>query len=160
MYFSGRVRGGRNDKDWADYIAYEEKCRIEKEIENETVMRLLNDVHPRLMLKIVYDVNCSTHSGYCSDPDNIETVHKTKTEVFKLPTVFKKSDICRNRVMQPEIDTNNRTLQRLFAKSHTNCDKGSGHCGCRSTYSIKSATIFAPILKSELEKQISFEDVI
>lgn len=151
-----RVYRGRSDKDWAELLKFREELKkAEQEIEE-----LKTNIHPDLSLRIVYDVHHETHSGYCSDPGDSEVICRTHTEVVGLPVAFKKHDICRNRMLQSAIPSDNQLLLRLFSKPSESCNKGSGHCGCKTIYSIQNTSIFAPIDKSELSKPIELSDII
>jgi hypothetical protein len=137
----------RVDKNWEELMKFREEFKT--------------NVYPQLLLKITYDVQHETHTGYCSDlDDDIEVIHRTCSEVVGLPVAFRKKDICVNGVLQSSIPTDNQLLIRLFAKSPKKCDKGSGNCGCQTTYHIRSANIVVQKSVSNLELPIETSDII
>lgn len=151
-----RVSRGRSDKEWAELLQFREEMRKEE----QEITELRASVYPQLCLRIIYNVQHETHSGYCSDPDdNLEIIHKTCVETVGLPTAFKKRDIYCDGILQSTIPANNALLLRLFSKPSQNCNKGSGFCGCKTTYSIKSTSIFVPVTRHRLDEPIDLSDI-
>lgn len=137
---TGKVYRGRSDKDWAELIKYREELKQEQLRKEQELLRIKNEVHPYLMLRIVYSVQIETHNGHCNDTDEFTTVHRTITEVVGLPTIFEKGKSI-NNLLFSTIPTNDKLLQQLFAKHKASCDRGSEYCDCKTTYHIRSATI-------------------
>lgn len=150
------VYRGRSDKEWGELMKFREEQRQEQ----QEIAELKSNVHPQLMLKITYDVQHETHSGYCSDPDdNLEIIHRTHTETVGLPVAFKKRDIYYDGMLQSSIQPGNQLLLRLFSKQPESCNRGSGYCGCKTIYSIRTASIFVPINRTQLDTPIELNDI-
>lgn len=109
----------------------------------QKINELRANVYPSIMLEITYYVETVSHSGYCSDPDdNTEIVYKTCKEIVNLPTIFKKGDIYVNGFNTRSIHPKNTKLLELFSKNDLPCDKGSGHCGYKTRFSIKETKVY------------------
>lgn len=151
-----RIYRGRSDKDWVELAKFREEQRNEQ----QEISELKSNVHPQLMLRLTYNAQYEIHSGYCGDPDdNIEIIHRTHTETVGLPVAFKKRDIYYDGMLQTTIRPDNQLLTKLFSKPPKSCDRGSGYCGCKTTYSIKNASIFVSIDKTQLDKPIELSDI-
>ena len=141
----------REDVDWQELMKFREE--LDQELE-----KIKSDMNSELSLKLVYDVQHETHSGECSDSDDeLEVICKTVTEIVGLPSYFynKNDDIMK----EFKIATSDEVLQKIFAKQPVNCKLGSGHCGCKTTYRIVSATGFNPNASINYDPSYGHDDI-
>ena len=85
-------------------------------------------IHEEYWMKVVYDIESETHSGYCSDGYDFETKYSVRTFKFRIPQTI---DIH---------DTSSDNIDRLlnFFEIDREC---CGYCKCYTTTTITAIRI-------------------
>lgn len=105
-------------------------------------------IDPKFLIKVTYEINQETHSGYCSDPGEIQEEEFRKTYVFPLLTDFE------NRHLDRDGEVINLTSGPIlyYRRMKDGCGGGSGYCGCDTTYKIVKAVVIKDERKIDLGK--------
>lgn len=98
-------------------------------------------------IKVTYAVKDEGHSGYCSDPYDIEIEYGEEILVLQLVRDFE------NPTLGP-VDVSHPILKQYYERESDGCDRGSGYCGCLNRRKILSAEIVEGNTKIGHEKKI------
>ena len=79
-------------------------------------------VYPDYLISISYNVHTNSHSGYCSDPGEVDTKDSIVTHVYPLLKIFKTKHIRLDNTI--DINDNKLKFYSISMPSSCNCKKG------------------------------------
>ena len=100
--------------------------------DKRAVMDNIN-VYPDYLVRISYNGYANSHSGYCSDPGEVNTDEITNTHVYPLLKIFKTKHIG----LDNTIDLSDKKLDYYRISTHSSCNCKDGE----TIYYMTSATV-------------------